>query len=154
MRRWRDLIPLDGMLPSDDDGTVSARNALSFLRTNTTLKSLTVSLQPVAEESYVSTFRLEAVKLIEENSFLENLTIETEGRDIQFEELFALVSALQRDTTLKTLGFQSYQWPFESLYLTGDEVNQLVPVLMKNYGLEHFVPHIFCPDDEATVRAI
>jgi hypothetical protein len=32
-------------VPSDDDGAVSARNALSFLRTNSTLKSLTVSLR-------------------------------------------------------------------------------------------------------------
>jgi hypothetical protein len=37
---------LDNMVPSDDDGAVSARNALSFLRTNSTLKSLTVSFAP------------------------------------------------------------------------------------------------------------
>jgi hypothetical protein len=37
--------------------------------------------------------------------------------------------------------------------LTDDEVNQLVPILMKNYGLEHFVPDISCADDR-TIKAI
>jgi hypothetical protein len=142
-------LSLYEMVPSDDDGTLSARNALSFLRTNTTLKSLTVSFQPFEEESYVFAFRLEAVKMMQDNHFLESLTIETEYGGIQFEELFALVSALQRDTTLKTFGFQSH----ESIYLSDDEVKQLVPILTKNYGLEHFVSDISCADDR-TIKAI
>jgi hypothetical protein len=66
-----EVLSLDHTLPSDDDGAVSARNALSFLRTNSTLKSLTVSLVDCRNESYASAFRLEAVKMLE-NSFLES----------------------------------------------------------------------------------
>jgi hypothetical protein len=142
-------LSLDNIVPSDDDGAISARNAVSFLRTNSTLKSLTVSFAPTKNESYVSAFRLEAVEML--NAFLESLTIiENNGSCIQVEELFALVSALQLDTTLKTLGFQS---SFKSLCLTDDEANQLVSILMKNYGLECLVPGISCTND-GTVNAI
>jgi hypothetical protein len=140
---------LDGMLPSGDDGTVSARNALSFLRTNTTLKTLTVSFQPVEDESYVSAFRLEAVKMIENNPRLESLTIKSRGSFMKVEELLALVSALQCNTTLKTLDISDM-----ISYLTADEVKQLVPILMKNYGLEHLVPDICCLADDRAVKAI
>jgi hypothetical protein len=37
--------------------------------------------------------------------------------------------------------------------LTDDEVKQLVPILMKNYGLEHLLQGISCPNDR-TVKAI
>jgi hypothetical protein len=37
--------------------------------------------------------------------------------------------------------------------LTDDEVNQLVSILMKNYGLERLVPDISCADD-GTFKAI
>jgi hypothetical protein len=71
---------LSDMVPSDDDGAISARNALSFLRTNVTLKSLTVTFVRVREESYVSTFRLEAVKMMNSNPSLESLTISTSSK--------------------------------------------------------------------------
>jgi hypothetical protein len=145
-------LSLEEMLPSDDDGAVSARNALSFLRTNSTLKSLTVSFTQTQKESYhVSAFRLEAVKILE-NTFLESLTIMGKnGIGIEVEELLALVSALQLNTTLKTLGFQPDF--FQSLRLTDDEGNRLVSVLMKNYGLERLVPGISCTED-GRVKAI
>jgi hypothetical protein len=54
-------LSLDDILPSDDDGAVSARSALSFLRTNSTLLSLKVSFARTQRESYVSAFRLEAI---------------------------------------------------------------------------------------------
>jgi hypothetical protein len=66
-------LSLDYMLTSDVDGALSARNALSFLRINSTLKSLTVSFAPTQNKSYVSAFRLEAVEML--NPFLESLTI-------------------------------------------------------------------------------
>jgi hypothetical protein len=142
---------LHDVLPSDDDGAVSARNALSFLRTNSTLKSLRVIFEPTQKESYISAFRLEAVKMLE-NTFLESLTInEKSGSGIKVEEFLALISALQLNTTLKTLGFQSSC--FKTIYFTVDEVNQLVSILMKNYGLERLVPDIPCADD-GTVKAI
>jgi hypothetical protein len=146
-------LALDDMVPSDDDGAVSARNALSFLRTNYTLKALKVSFQLFVQaqmELYISAFRLEAVKLMEESCFIESLTIEGSSSGIKVEELFALISALQLNTTLKTLG---YQFSYMIHYLTDDEVNQLVLLLMKNYGLERLVPDIACEDDR-TIKVI
>jgi hypothetical protein len=144
-----DELSLQGMVPNDDDGAVSARNALSFLRTNSTLKSLTVFFVRAQNDSHVSAFRLEAVKMVEENPFLDSLII-GDHRNIKTEELFALLSALQLNTTLKTLG---YQYSDDHLYVTDDQVSQLVPILRKNFGLERLVPDIRCTDDR-TVKAI
>jgi hypothetical protein len=150
-------LSLCNMVPSDDDGAISACNALSFLRTNSTLKSLKVSFEETQKTFYVSAFRLEGVKMMEENSSLESLriSISSKGGKIKVKELFTLVSALQRDTTLKTLGFQLESVLFTKLSfdLTDDEVNQLVSILMKNCGLEHLAPKISCADDR-TVKAI
>jgi hypothetical protein len=140
---------LYGVDSSDGDGAVSARNALSFLRTNSTLKCLTVNFALDQNEPYLSAFQLEAVKMMEENPSLETFTITT-GSNIKFEALFEIISALQRDSTLKTLGFQSFH---NSLSLSDVEVNQLVPILMKNYVLERLVPDIPCADDRI-VKAI
>jgi hypothetical protein len=63
----------------------------------------------------------------------------------------ALLSALQLNTTLKTLDFQSSC--FKNVSFTIDEVNQLVSLLMKNYGLECLKPAIPCVNDR-TVEAI
>jgi hypothetical protein len=137
-------LSLKNIFPSDHQfDSVSARNALSFLRTNSTLKSLTVSFVCSQNESYVSAFRLEAVK----NTFLETLVI-TGSIGITVEAFLALISALQLNTTLKTLAYQTSR-----LSLTDDEVKQLVSILTKNYGLERLVPNISCADDE-TVKAI
>jgi hypothetical protein len=142
---------LYGVIPSGDDGTVSARKALCSLRTNSTLKSLAVSFAESQRESYVSAFRLEAMNMLE-NSFLESLTIADYcSSAIKVEELLALLSALQPNTTLKTLNFQSCG--FEDTYYSVDEVNQLVSVLMKNYGLQCLKPAIPCADD-GIVKAI
>ena len=123
-------LSLHHVLPSDDDGTVSARNALSFLRTDSNLKSLTVSFALTERKSYALAFRLEAVKMMEENPFHESLTIITSN--IEFEELFALVSALQLNTTLKTLNFQSSC--FKNIYFTVNELNQLIRSSCKTTG--------------------
>jgi hypothetical protein len=145
-----ELILYD-MIPSDDDGALSARKALSFLHTNSALKSLTVSFAPTQNKAYVSAFRLEALKMMK-NTFLDSLTIKVRsGSGIKVEELFALLSALQLNTTLKTLGFQSRC--FKDINFTVDEMNQLVSILTKNYGLERFDPAIPCADD-GRVKAI
>jgi hypothetical protein len=139
-------LSLYGVLPSDDDGAVSARNSLCFLRTNSTLKYLVVHFAYFAQtqrKSYVSAFRLEAVNMLK-NTFLSSLTIYS-GIDIEGEELLALLSALQLNTTLKALDFQSSC--FANIHFTADEVNQLVSVLMKNYRLERLVPYVPCADD-------
>jgi hypothetical protein len=85
--------------------------------------------------------------MMEENPFIESLTIFSK---IKFEDFLELLSALQLNTTLKTLG---YQYSDDHLYFTDDHVSQLVPILMKNYGLEYFVPDIRCSNDK-TVNAI
>jgi hypothetical protein len=142
-------LSLYHVLPSDDNGAVSARNALSFLRTNSTLKSLTISFMRAQRESYVSAFRLEAVKMME-NTFLEGLTIiDKYGSGIKIDGLLALISALQLNTTLKTLGFPASGFKI----FTEDDVNKLVSILSKNYGLERLVPDIPFADD-GTVKAI
>jgi hypothetical protein len=145
-------LSLHDILPSDDDGVISARTALSFLSTNSTLMSLTVSFAQYQEGSYISAFRLEAVNMLK-NTFLKSLTVinYNSGSGIKVEELLALISALQLNTTLKTLGFQSDC--FDDMYFTVDEVNQLVSVLMKNYGLERLVPDSPFADN-GTVKAI
>jgi hypothetical protein len=129
------------MIPSDGDGAVSARNALSVLRTNNTLKSLTVSFTPTQKESYVSAFRLEAVKMM--NPFLEVKHFSADNM-IKLKNCLLLFS-LQCDTTLNprpTLLPKSF---FD------DEVNQLE--FNENCGLEHLVPEISCADD-GTIKAI
>jgi hypothetical protein len=154
-------LTLSCMMPSDDDGAVSARNALSFLHTNSTLKSLTVafvSMSAREELCYVSAFRLEAVKMMQDNHFLESLSITT-GSTMKVKGLLALVSALQRDTTLKTLSLENfYPYPFyitaRELNLTGDEVDQLVSILMKNYGLERLIAPFIRFADDRRVKAI
>jgi hypothetical protein len=100
-------VELEGIIPSGDDGALLARNALSFLSTNTTLKFLGVSFAGVLKESNTSAFRLEAGRMMKENSFLDRLSIATDC-NIKVGELFALVSALQRHTTLKTLDYAGY----------------------------------------------
>jgi hypothetical protein len=154
-------LTLSCMIPSNDDGAVSARNALSFLCTNSTLKSLTVAFVAMSareESCYVSAFRLEAVKMMQDNHFLESLSIAT-GSTMKVEGLLALVSALQRDTTLKTLSLENfYPYPFyitaRELNLTGDEVDQLVSILMKNYGLERLIAPFIRFADDRRVKAI
>jgi hypothetical protein len=143
-------LSLANMVASDDDGAVSARNTLSFLHTNSSLKSLTVSFAYSPKESYVSAFRLEAVKMLK-NTFIETLVITGSVRGLTVEAFLALISALQLNTTLKTLGYQTSF--YKRLTLTDDEVKQLVSILMKNYVLERLVPNISCPDDEI-VKAI
>jgi hypothetical protein len=133
-----------------DDGAVSARNALSFLRTNCTLKSFGVSFEQTQKQAFASAFRLEAVKMLE-NSSLESLTINGKGYRINAEEILALLSALQLNTTLKVLSFQLDC--FKHICFTADRVNELVSILMKNFGLERLEPDIPCADD-GTVKAI
>jgi hypothetical protein len=143
-------LALANIVLSGDDCVVSARNALSFLRTNSTLKSLTVSFMQTQQESYVSAFRLEAVKMMEEIPFLESLKINNSGCGIKVEEFLALVSVLRLNTTLKTLNLAF----LENIDFTDDEVDQLVSILRKNYGLEILSPTNTRGANNRTVKAI
>jgi hypothetical protein len=57
-----------------------------------------------SKASFVSTFRLEAVENVGER--ILEVSIQRSGSGIKVEELLALISALQLNTTLKTLIFQ------------------------------------------------
>jgi hypothetical protein len=101
------------------------------------------------------------MKLVEHNPFVLEESLKIKGIDskIEVEELFALFSALQRDTTLKTVGCHVaiHQYSCETLLsLTDNEVKEPVPVpvIVKNYGggLELLVPDLSCADDRV-VRA-
>jgi hypothetical protein len=115
--------------------------AFSFLRTNKTLKSLKFDMDhsPV---SCLSAFRTYIATMLQENTSLENLSI-NESRDsrITAEEYFVLVMALQHNTTLKTLTFVYYGM----LHLTEDEGKQMVSLLKKNYALES-LPGVYRKD--------
>jgi hypothetical protein len=69
-------LELYDMFCGGDDGALSARNALSFLRTNSTLKSLRLSFMRAQNKSYVSTFQLEAVKMMADNPFLRDSSLQ------------------------------------------------------------------------------
>jgi hypothetical protein len=135
-------LSLHDMVLSDDDGAVSAHNALSFIRTNSTLQSLRFVFLRDQKQSHISAFRLGALKMLE-NTVLQRLTIHADCL-FKFDELCALISALQLNTTLKTLGLLfpcledmgNQTYTRKSLYLSDDEVNQLVSILRKNYGLQ------------------
>jgi hypothetical protein len=106
--------------------------ALSFLRTNKTLKSLllTPCFRHGVEESSLYALRSDIVDLLQIAS-LESLEIRpyasyrTESGDY-----FDFVAALQLNTTLKSLKLHS-----QSIWSNDDE-DQMVSLLKKNYALE------------------
>jgi hypothetical protein len=121
------------------------RKALSFLRTSTTVTSLSINIAWVAPESFVSTFLVDIAAVLEENSSLEHLTMN--AKSVNVEDYLALVSSLQEgNTTLETLHLVSYRDASGIiLEMTDDEVTQLTSSIKMNYGLEA-LPDID-PDD-------
>jgi hypothetical protein len=116
-----------------DDNTDFWCRALSFLRTNKALKSLTVNFEEDAAESHVSGFRIEIAAMLQENTSLETLYIRKSWDIIKAEDYIVLVPVLQGNTTLKTLSI----YPNKSLRLTDDEDKQMAALLTKNYSLEN-----------------
>jgi hypothetical protein len=121
-------LNLRNSILSDADAA-SGRNALAFLRTNNSLKSLKVFFGQDAMETRVSTFRTQAASMLEQNTSLESLTMLSEHTKI--EDYFSVLTALQSNTTLKhlVLGFSNVQ-------MTDDEANELTSIVKKNYGLQ------------------
>jgi hypothetical protein len=115
--------------------------AFSFLRTNKSLKSLMVGIQPRrlnsveqhgVTESCLYAFCTEIAAIMQENASLDSFSIQNcTIYEIKSEEYIALITALQHNTTLKFLNFRCYE-----VALTHDEDKQLASLLQKNYALE------------------
>jgi hypothetical protein len=103
--------------------------ALSFLRTNKALKSLSLGLDDQTPSS-LSSLRMEIAAMLEENVSLETLSISS-WHETKPQDYAALITALQRNTTLKTLEVHTC-----CHQLTTDEDKQLALLLKKNYALE------------------
>jgi hypothetical protein len=143
-------LDLKNVLLTDDNSDLWCR-ALSFLRTNKTLKSFVVTLEEDATESRVFAFRIDIAAMLQDNTSLESLCIQTWNTDIKIKakEYFVLVTALQHNRTLKTLNL-NYN---TSLALTHDEDKQMAVLLKKNYALES-LPHIDLKNEAGDVGAI
>jgi hypothetical protein len=100
--------------------------ALSFLRTNKVLKSLMVTLDDNVTESLAAAFRTDIAAMLHENASLESLAIKAK-------EYVALISALQHNTTLKSINLQHHR---RIRRLTDVEDKHMAVFLRKNYALE------------------
>jgi hypothetical protein len=112
--------------------------ALSFLRTNKALKSLRVTFHMDATESCVSTLRSHIADVLQENASLESLSIRRSGcrNGLKVEEYLCVVTALQHNTTLKSLDLGN-SGSLDSLgTMTHNEEMQMAALLKKNYALE------------------
>jgi hypothetical protein len=121
-------LELRGIKAGDND-TCLWRETLSFLRTNSALKTLDISFKRNVRESRVATIRMEVLAALRENESLETLFMMT--RDVSLENYITYVAALQPNTTLKRFRLCN-----ATLYLDGNERKDLISVVKKNYGLE------------------
>lgn len=108
----------------------SGLHALSFLRTNSALKRLTVLFGEGAMESRVSTFRTQAASVLEENISLESLIITMSSRTTKIEDYYSVVSALHSNTTLTYLALE-----VGTARISGEQAKELTSIIKKNYGL-------------------
>jgi hypothetical protein len=115
---------------SGDNDTCLWLEALSFLRTNTALKTLNMSFdEENVKESHATAIRMEVAAALHDNETLE--TLSWVSVDARFEDYLVFVAAIQPNTTLKRLQFY-----YKDFCLDDDETKDLIPVLKKNYGLE------------------
>jgi hypothetical protein len=142
-------LELDHVLVTDDNAHLWCR-ALTFLPTNKVLKSLMVTLDPNVTESRASAFRINITVMLEENVSLENISI-LSYHTFQAEEYNALITALQKNTKLKTLRLSGHFT--RGLFLSDDEDKRMVSLLQKNYALEK-LPDIKYENEAGNVAAI
>jgi hypothetical protein len=120
-------------IKSGDDYSCLWREALSFLRTNTALKSLHMSFADSMSESYAAAIRMELPAALHENESLEILSISS--KDAGLEEYLVFVAAIQPNNTLKRIELHpSYLHPLYDM--DEGKTKALFLVLKKNYGLE------------------
>jgi hypothetical protein len=121
-------------MKSGDNDTLFWRQALSFLNTNTALKTLAMNFERNVTNSRVAIIRMEVLAAVRENASLKTLTVWSPGmmsQDARLENYLLFVAAIQPNTTLKSLRLH-----YQHFSLEGDELNQFVSVLKTNYGLE------------------
>jgi hypothetical protein len=116
-------------IKSGDNDTCLWLEALSFLRTNTTLKTLHMDFDDGVTESHATAIRMEIAATLCENESLETLVMPSEGAKL--EDYLVFVPAIQPNTTLKKLRLHNKDFSLE-----GDEIKDFIAVLKKNYGLE------------------
>jgi hypothetical protein len=132
MNTTLESLELKRVRVTDDNSDFWCR-ALSFLRTNTALKSLEVTLDQNVTESCVDNFVTDIAEMLEENPSLESLCI---GRYdlIHADEYVELITALQQNTKLKPLLLQNYGRIRRRT--SNFEDKQIAVLLKKNYSLE------------------
>jgi hypothetical protein len=83
------------------------RRALSFLRTNKTLKSLAVYFAYPATESSISAFCIDITCMLQDNTSLESISMQSWYGCIKIkaDDYFQVVTALQHNTALRSLNF-------------------------------------------------
>jgi hypothetical protein len=129
-----EILHLSAIKLGDND-TSLWRETLSFLRTNTALKTLFMLFDHDVRDSRAVTIRLEVLAMLRENESLETLSMPCQ--DARFEDYLVYVAAIQPNTTLKRLRL----FPFHDVdfCLDKDETKDLIRVLKKNYGLEEIM---------------
>jgi hypothetical protein len=131
-----------------DDTAPSWCRALSFLRTNTALKSLGVVVRQGDTESCLSAFRIDIAAMLQENASLESLSI-VSMNTIKAENYVALITALQDNRTLQKVILAHCG----TLELTDDEDKHMAQILKKNFALES-LPNIHLDTRSGDVGAI
>jgi hypothetical protein len=131
MNTTLEYLKLDCVHLTDENYDLWSR-ALSFLRTNKVLKSLTVTIDE-DETEYAAAFRTHIAAMLQENASLESLSILGWTNESQAEEYVALIITLLHNTTLKSFIFEHDE---RLLRLTDDEDKQMAALLKKNYTLE------------------
>jgi hypothetical protein len=95
---------------------------------------LVVDVHRGVEEYRISAFRIDIAAILQENTSLESLSIrKSQGIKIKAEGMIVLVTALQYNTTLKTLRLCHITG---RLQLTDNEDKQMASLLKNNYALE------------------
>jgi hypothetical protein len=119
-------------IKSGDNDTCLCLEALSFLRTNTTLKTLHIDFEyNVTRLHHATAIRTELASVLRDNETLETLFMPS--KRARFQDYLVFVAAIQPNTTMKRLRFYG-----NDFCLDDDETKDLIPVLKKNYGLEAF----------------
>jgi hypothetical protein len=129
MNETLESLELSRVHLTDDNSALWCR-ALFFLRTNKALKSLIITLPRDVTGPYLSSFRIDIATMLQENTSLESLSFQNMYYGIETmetERCIALVTALQHNTTLKTLRI----YRNGSLRLNRDESKRMVSLLKK-----------------------
>jgi hypothetical protein len=113
----------------DEASVVSWRKILPFIRDNTTLKSLTISINGDGLDPHVATICFDTVAMLEGNTTLECLEIKSGG--ISQNTYCVALDSLKPNSTLTTLRLS----PVLAL-MALEETKQMVSLLKKNYSLE------------------